>query len=413
MKNIIRYPGNAIINSGLLMLLLFLAPALKAGAQDPFMQYPDIQGNTIVFASGGDLWKVAAEGGIACRLTFGDGRESFPEISPDGSLIAFTGEYDGNADVYVMNIDGGEITRLTFHPGTDEVIGWNALKNKIMFASGRNSPSRYVKMYLISPDGTGLEEMIMYDAARGSFSPDGSKIAYNKDAQDNATWKRYKGGRAQEIYIYDLKTNEETNITNYEGSDRWPMWIGDKIYFSTDRDRVLNIWSYNTGNGKTEQVTKHTAYDVRHPNFGGDKIIYELGGEIWKLDPGTGITAKVPVQILNDMEERRPYMKDISRNITRADISPSGIRALIVARGEIFTLPVKEGAARNLTNSSGARDKDAVWSPDGKWIAFLSDRTGEYELYITNPDGKEEAVKLTSNKDGYRHTLKWSPDSKR
>ncbi len=413
MKNIIRYPGNAIINSGLLMLLVFLAPALKAGAQDPFMQYPDIQGNTIVFASGGDLWKVAAEGGIACRLTFGDGRESFPEISPDGSLIAFTGEYDGNADVYVMNINGGEITRLTFHPGTDEVIGWNALKNKIMFASGRNSPSRYVKMYLISPDGTGLEEMIMYDAARGSFSPDGSKIAYNKDAQDNATWKRYKGGRAQEIYIYDLKTNAETNITNYEGSDRWPMWIGDKIYFSTDRDRVLNIWSYNTGNGKTEQVTKHTAYDVRHPNFGGDKIIYELGGEIWKLDPGTGITAKVPVQILNDMEERRPYMKDISRNITRADISPSGSRALIVARGEIFTLPVKEGAARNLTNSSGARDKDAVWSPDGKWIAFLSDRTGEYELYITNPDGKEEAVKLTSNKDGYRHTLKWSPDSKK
>ena len=199
------------------MLLIFLASAISGSAQDSFMQYPDIQGNIIVFVSGGDLWKVPAEGGTACRLTFSDGRESVPEISPDGSLIAFTGEYDGNADVYIMNIDGGNITRLTWHPGTDEVVGWNAAKNKIMFTSGRNSPSRYVKMYLVSPDGTGLEEMIMYDAARGSFSPDGSKIAYNKDAQDNATWKRYRGGRAQEVYIYDLATDKETNISNYDG----------------------------------------------------------------------------------------------------------------------------------------------------------------------------------------------------
>jgi tricorn protease len=403
-------PGMYFLN---LLLVVFLAPPLIAGAQDPFMQYPDIQGDIIVFASGGDLWKVSAGGGTACRLTFSDGRETYPEISPDGKLIAFTGEYDGNADVYVMNIDGGNITRLTYHPGTDEVIGWNASKNKIMFTSGRNSPSRYVKMYLISPDGTGLEEMIMYDAARGSFSPDGSRIAYNKDAQDNATWKRYKGGRAQEVFIYDLKTDKETNISNYAGSDRWPMWIGDKIYFSSDRDRVLNIWSYDTGSGKIEQVTKHTTYDVRHPDYGGNNIVYELGGDIWKLDLTSGTTAKVPVHILNDMEERRPYMKDISRNVTRADISPSGSRALIVARGEIFTLPEKEGSARNLTNSPGAHDKDAVWSPDGKWIAYFSDMSGEYELYIINPDGKEDPVKLTSHRDGYRHTLGWSPDSKK
>jgi tricorn protease len=396
-----------------LILLLLLAPAIYAGAQDPFMQYPDIQGNTIVFASGGDLWKVPAEGGTACRLTFSDGRETFPEISPDGSLVAFTGEYDGNADVYVMNIDGGNITRLTWHPGMDEVVGWNVTKNKIMFTSGRNSPSRYVKMYLVSPDGTGLEEMIMYDAARGSFSPDGSRIAYNKDSQDNATWKRYKGGRAQEIYIYDLATDKETNISNYDGSDRWPMWIGEKIYFSSDRDRVLNIWSYDPGTGKIEQVTKHKEYDVRHPDFGGSQIVYELGGDIWKLDVTSGATARVPVKILQDMEERRPFMKDVSRNITRADVSPSGNRALIVARGDIFTLPEREGPVRNLTNSSGARDKDAVWSPDGKWIAYFSDRSGEYELYLVSPDGKSDPLKLTSLGAGYRHTIKWSPDSKK
>ncbi len=413
MKKYICHSGRKGNSIRLLLLCLFVAPAITAGAQDPFMQYPDIQGDIIVFASGGDLWKVPADGGTACRLTFSDGRETYPEISPDGSIIAFTGEYDGNADVYVMNINGGDIKRLTYHPGMDEVIGWNATKNKIMFSSGRNSPSRYVKMYLISPDGTGLEEMIMYDAARGSFSPDGSRIVYNKDSQDNATWKRYKGGRAQEIFIYDLKTDQETNISNYEGSDRWPMWIGDKIYFSSDRDRVLNIWSYDPVSRKIEQVTKHTEYDVRHPDFGGNQVVYELGGDIWKLDVTSGVTARVPVKILTDMEEMRPFMKDVSRNITRADISPSGSRALIVARGDIFTLPEKEGPVRNLTNSSGARDKDAVWSPDGKWIAYFSDSSGEYELYLISPDGKKEPVKLTSLGAGYRHTIKWSPDSKR
>lgn len=413
MKNIIRRTGEAgkIFRSSLLLLLL--APALIAGAQNPLMQYPDIQGNTIVFVSGGDLWKVPADGGTACRLTFSDGSETYPEISPDGSLVAFTGEYDGNADVYVMNINGGDITRLTFHPGTDEVVGWNAVKNKIMFTSNRNTPSRYVKMYLISPDGTGLEEMIMYDAARGSFSPDGNSIAYNKDSQDKATWKRYTGGRAQEIFIYDLKTDRETNITNYKGSDRFPMWIGDKIYFSSDRDRVLNIWSYDTKTGAITQVTSHTEYDVRHPDYGGNTIVYDLGGDIWKLDLASGTPEKVPVTITNDMEERRPFMKDIRRDITSAEISPSGRRALIVARGEIFTVPEEEGPVRNLTNSSGARDKDAVWSPDGKWIAYFSDKTGEYELYIVSPDSKEKATKLASFQNGYRHTLKWSPDSKK
>ncbi len=413
MKNIKSFPKKfkTIFLASALMILI--GSNMAVSAENPMMQNPDVYGNIIVFACGGDIWKAPAEGGPAVRLTFSDGRENFPEISPDGSLIAFTGEFDGNSDVYVMNINGGDITRLTYHPGMDEVIGWNQTKNKIMFTSGRNSTSRYTKMFLVSPDGTGLEEMIMYDAARGSFSPDGSKIAYNKDSQDNATWKRYTGGRAQEIFIYDFKTNEETNITNYKGSDRTPMWVGDKIWFSSDRDRVLNIYSYDTGTQKIEQITKHTEYDVQHPDEGSNKIVYELGGDIWMLDLISKESKKVPIQILTDMEETRPYMKDISKEINSIEISPTGKRALIVARGEVFTVPEKEGPTRNISNNCGARDKDAVWSPDGKWVAYLSDKTGEYEIYIVNPDGKEDAIKLTSSKDGYRHTLKWSPDSKK
>lgn len=396
-----------------LAVLILLMTSLTLSAQNRIMQYPDIYDNTLVFVSGGDIWKASSDGGTATRLTFSDGRENFPKISPDGSLIAFTGEYDGNPDVYVMNINGGNITRITFHPGYDEVIGWNQVKNKIMFVSGRNSPSRYQKMYLVSPDGTGLEEMIMYDAARASFSPDGSKIAYNKDSQDNATWKRYKGGRAQEIYVYDLNTNEETNISNYDGSDRIPMWIGDKIYFSSDRDRTLNIYSFDINTKVINQITKHTEYDVQHPESGSNKIVYEVGGDIWMLSLASGESKKIPVQILTDMEETRPFMKDVSKNINSIEISPSGKRALIVARGEVFTVAKNEGPARNISDNCGARDKDAVWSPDGKWIAYLSDKTGEYEIYIASPDGTAEAIKLTSSKDGYRHTLKWSPDSKK
>ena len=396
-----------------LFLLILVFAGISAIAQNPMMQYPDIYENTIVFVSGGDIWKTNADGGIATRLTFSDGHENFPKFSPDGKLIAFTGEYDGNSDVYVMNVNGGEITRLTYHPGTDEVIGWNQTKNKIMFTSGRNSTSRYTKMFLISPDGTGLEEMIMYDAARGSFSPDGSKIAYNKDAQDNATWKRYKGGRAQEVYIYDFKTNEETNISSYNGADQFPMWIGNNIYYSSDKDRVLNIYAYDTNTKKTEQVTKHTEYDVRFPSEGSNKIVYVVGGDIWKLDIATKESNRVPVQILADMEETRPFMKDISQDIQGINISPSGKRGLVVARGEVFTVPETDGPTRNISNNCGARDKDAVWSPDGKWIAYLSDKTGEYEIYLANPNGKEEAIKLTTHTDGYRHTLKWSPDSKK
>ncbi|MCF8364584.1 MAG: PDZ domain-containing protein [Bacteroidales bacterium] len=395
-----------------LILFIALSTAFSLKAQTPLLRNPDIHNDNMVFVAGGDIWKVTSDGGIAQRLTFNDGEEQNPKFSNDGKLIAFTGEYDGNPDVYVMNADGGNIRRVSYHPGYDLVVGWHPEKNKIIFSSGRNSTTRYTKLFLISPDGTDLEELIMYDAAQGSFSPDASKIAYNKVSRENRTWKRYQGGLAQEVYIYDFETDEETNISNYTGTDRIPMWIGDIIYFTSDRDRVLNIFAYNTKNNQTQQITKHTEWDARFPSNDDKSIVYEQGGDIWKLDLASGNTGKIEVEIRADMEETRPYLKKADKEISSFDISPAGKRALVEARGEIFSVPQQNGATYNISQNSGARDRFATWSPDGKSIAYLSDESGEYQIYLVNPKGNSVAEKLTDFKDGFRHTLKWSPDSK-
>ncbi|MFQ5494085.1 MAG: peptidase S41, partial [Phycisphaerae bacterium] len=387
--------------------------ALPATARRPLMRFPDIHGDTIIFVYGNDIWSVAADGGDATRLTFHDGAERFPKFSPDGDLIAFTGEYDGNGDVYVMDSGGGNIRRVTYHPGFDQVIGWHPKSGKILFRSARSSFSRFNRLFLISPDGTGLETLILNEAATGSFSPDASKIAYNKTARENRTWKRYRGGRAQEVYIYDFATDTDTNVTNFDGTDRIPMWIGDKVYFTSDRDRVLNIYSVDPATRRVEQLTHHTDYDARRPSAGGTSIVYEVGGSLWVLDVTTKRTRQVPVAIRADAEEARPHLESVADRITGFDVSPSGKRALIVARGEIFSVPRKDGPTRNLTADCGARDKDAAWSPDGKTVAYFSDKRGEYELYLVDAKGKTEAVRWSRHKDGYRHTLRWSPDSKK
>ncbi len=418
-KSLFSFISPRILHASLVVLLLFSfasisnSEELPSNGPRPLMRFPDIDKDLIVFVYGEDIWSVPAKGGIASRLTIHDGAERFPKISPDGSLIAFTGEYDGNADVYVMDVYGGNITRVTYHPGYDEVVGWHSVSNKILFRSSRHSYSRLDRLYLISPDGTDPEELILHEAVQGSFSPDGKKIAYNKVSRENRTWKRYKGGTAQEVYLYDLETNQERNLTQFEGTDRIPMWVGDKIYFSSDRDGILNIYSYDLGTEKIEQMTDHTEYDVRRPSSGGDKIVYELGGSLWVLDATTREYRQVPVEIRSDAPEVRPYLKKVDDNITDFDISPSGQRALVVARGEVFTVPKKVGPTRNLTRDSGARDKDAAWSPDGKKIAYLSDKSGEYEIYIVDVMGSEQSVKLTQHEAGYRHTLRWSPDSQK
>ncbi len=379
----------------------------------PLMRYPDIHDSVIAFVYGADIWTAPASGGVAVRITVHDGEEKYPKFSPDGSLIAFTGEYDGNPDVYVMDTYGGNIRRVTYHPGEDVVVGWNQQKNKILLRSSRSSYAGFTRLFLVAPDGTGLEELILNEAAVGSFSPDGDKIAYTKITRDDATWKRYTGGTAEDIYSYDLLTNEERQITDFRGTDRNPMWFDDRIYFCSDRDRVLNIYAYDTKTARVEQITTHTGYDVRRPSMFGSRIIYELGGELWVLEATSGQTARVPVEIRNDRPEVRPYLKAVDKFVTEFDVSPTGKRAVVTARGEVFTVPQEDGETRNLTNSSGARARGAVWSPDGRYIAYFSDDSGEYEIYLVDPLGKTEPLRLTQHADGYRHTLGWSPDSRK
>lgn len=381
--------------------------------EKPIMRYPDVHDTLAAFTYGDDIWTVSTRGRVARRITSGDGFELFPKFSPDGSMIAFTGEYDGNRDVYVMNIYGGDIKRLTYHPESDHVIGWHPIKNKIIFRSTRKGGYEVERLYMISPDGTGFEAIPIHEIYFGTFSADGSKIAYTKTGLDEATWKRYFGGTAENLYEYDLVTKQWNRLTDYKGTDRFPMWHGDKIYFSSDRSYYLNIYSYDIKTGDITQVTDHVDFDIREPSMSGNQIIYQLGGSLWLLNVNTGKTTQIPISIKTDLPDRRPRFEDVKKFITGIDCSPGGKRAAIVARGDIYTVPEENGPTRNLTQSSGSRERDAIWSPDGKWIAYLSDDGGEWQIHVIDPLGEKPSLTLTSYDLGYRHSLQWSPDSKK
>lgn len=392
------------------------------------MRFPDINENLIAFVYAGDIWTVPAEGGDAVRLTSHEGLELFPKISPDGKWIAFCGEYSGTRQVYVMAVKGGTPKQLTFYNdanvedlpprgGFDHIpLDWTNDSKKILVRINRTPyAERNGKYFLVSLDG-GLETPLQIpEGGFGSFSPDTKKIVYTPICREFRTWKRYKGGRAQDVWIYDLEKDTSERITKFTGTDQHPRWYKDKIFFVSDRDLKLNFWVYDLKSKTFTQVTKHKEFDVLWPSGEKRLVVYENGGYIYKLDLDTKETKKVTVNLNFDNPNILPTFTDVSRFVSRfgAKISPTGKRAVFDARGDIFTVPAKEGITYNLTRTQGTREMYPVWSPDGKWISYISDKTGNYEIYLLDPKGKEKTIQLTENHKVWKTPPLWSPDSKK
>ncbi|MCU0638976.1 MAG: PDZ domain-containing protein [Candidatus Krumholzibacteria bacterium] len=404
------------------LLALVLSIALAAGSlnaadESRLMRYPDIHGDRIVFSYGGDLWLVPSTGGTATRLTSHIGGEGFAKFSPDGKTIAFSGGYDGNLDVYTIPALGGIPRRITFHPKGDMVLDWHPGGKKILFRSNKDAKTnpgpRYSRLYTVDAEGGYPEALPLFEGELTSYSPDGKKIAYNRMSLEFRTWKRYRGGMQQNVWIYDLENNKSEKISDFEGTEAFPMWHGESIYFASDRDDVMNIHCYNTVTKQIRQITNHKEYDVKWPSLGGDAIVYENAGYLYVLDLKTEKTRKIDIFAPSEQNLKRPEYMDAGNLIAAFDLSPAGKRAAFEARGDIFTVPAEKGEVRNLTRTPGIRERSPAFSPDGKQVAYLSDRTGEYEIYLAKTDGKGGEQQLTSGLGEFPFALRFSPDSKK
>ena len=383
----------------------------QAHAESHLMRLADVHGDTIVFTYEGDLWLAPVSGGTARRITRDGGNELYAKFSPDGKRIAFTASYDGGTDVYVMDAQGGVPQRLTYHPAADRVLGWHPDGERVLFRSNRVWPQRGEEIYLVSVEG-GMPERLNVDrAGLASLSPDGSKVAYNRISRESRTWKRHKGGTAQNIWVGSLADGDYRPVTDWVGTDNYPMWSDNAVYFTSDRDfGTLNIFKYSVDDGKIKRVTDYRDYDVKYPSLGDGRIVYQHGETLHLLDVDSGKAHAVAINIPTDLVRMRPELVEVSPSRGTFRLSPTGVRMLLEARGEILNLPVEEGEPINLTQTSDSREKDPVWSPDGRWIAFISDRTGEEELYLVDQHGGEWQ-QLTDNGAGYRMHPAFSPDS--
>lgn len=402
--------------------LLFLISALffaTAGwASGPLLlQKPTLSKTHIAFAYAGDLWIVPREGGEAHLLTSGSGTKSDPVFSPDGSMIAFTGDYDGNVDVYVMPSSGGVPRRLTHHPGIDEVVGWTPDGKQVLFRSGRNSYSRFNRLFTVSLAGGLPHELPLPMAEFGSFSADGKHIAYvptdNNRRLAAIGWKRYRGGKASHIWIANLNDYEIEKVPHDAANDGTPMWIGNKVYFLSDRNGPFSLYSYDVKTKKVETLLPATS-DIKSASAGPGAIVYEQFGSLGLFDLATGKARTITVNVPADLPNVREHFKKVEHEIAAADLSPSGARAVFEAHGEILTAPAEKGDIRNLTNTPGVMERNPSWSPDGKSVAYFSDESGEYQLFIKSPDGLGEAKKISlGTPASFYYDPVWSPDSKK
>lgn len=399
--------------------------AQKPRTETKLLRFPDIHFDQIVFVYAGDIYTVPSEGGIARQLTTFKGEELFPKISPNGRWIAFSAEYSGNRQVYIMPSEGGKPKQLTYYNPVQEmpprggydyqILGWTPDSKNVLFLANRTPwGERMSKYYTISIDGGLEKELPPPHGGTGELSPDGKKLVFTPIDREWRTWKRHRGGRAQDVWIYDLEKDDSYQITDHEMTDNMPMWIEDKVYFTSDREYYLNIWSYDLRTEETEKITMHEAYDVLWPSSGpNDKIIYQNGGMLFVLDVDTKEYQQVPILIKDDESPIMPYYKNVKDDIQSYNISPAGNRALFGARGDIFSVPAKNGQIRNLTNTSKFREIFPTWSPDGKWIAYYSDEIGEYNIYIMPSKGKEEPKKISPFLKTWLFPPAWSPDSRK
>ena len=412
----------------ILTVLAALVPLLAFAAdrqEARLLRFPAVGGDQIVFSYAGDLYRVGIGGGEAVKLTSHVGYEVFPRISPDGKTVAFTGQYDGNTEVYTIPITGGEPRRIT----------WSALVSRDLVGE-RMGPNNIVMCW--TPDGkqivyrskqwcfSGLRgQLCKVDAAGGpaeeiptteggfcSYSPDGRQLAMNRMFREFRTWKYYRGGQADDIWINKVGTTKLEQITDNDAQDIFPMWIGNEIYFLSDRDRTMNLFAYDTKTRQTRKVTDFTEYDCKFPSYSQNYVVFENGGYIYKYDVKAGKCEKVTIYLESDNLYSRPEYRNVADQMFAYDLSPDGERVLIIARGELFSLPARRGPVYNVTNTPGGHEREGRWSPDGKHIAYFSDKDGEYQVYVASADDMENARAMTKFKDGYPSNLMWSPDGK-
>ncbi len=387
---------------------------MSQSANTLLLRQPTVSKEHLAFVYAGDIWMVERNGGIARRLTAHPGTEATPMFSPDGNWIAFSGNHSGNYSVYIIPPDGGSPRKLTFHPGSDWVRGWTPDGQHIVFSSSRDVVSqRYRRLFTLPLEGGLPQPLKIPMAERCAYSPDGTQIAYTVITDAFWTWKRYRGGMTTPIWIFDLQTHDVQEIPHENASDTFPCWIGDTIYFLSDRNHTMNLFAYDTQSKTVRQVTHHTDFDVRHASAGAGVIVYEQAGRLHLFDPSTETSQSLTIRVTPDLPHTQPHYKKAVPFIRNADLSPTGARAVFEARGDIFTVPAKKGDIRNLTRTPDVHERYPTWSPDGKWIAYLSDVSSEYQLILREQAGLEEPTVIPLGDATFYYSPKWAPDSQK
>jgi tricorn protease len=385
------------------------------GAPTRMLRSPTISATHVAFNYANNIWVAERGGGAARRLTSFQGQTINPKFSPDGTTLAFSGDYGGNVDVYTVPVEGGEPKRLTWHPGADTVQGWTADGANVMFVSGRatSAPNATARFWTVPAKGGVEEPMALPRGYQGKISPDGRRIAYRMNSSWDEERRNYRGGQNRPVWIVDLKTFDLVSPPWTDSKDIDPVWLGDTVFFISDRDGMANVWSYDTATKATTQRTKFIDYDVKALDAGGGMVVFEQAGWLHTLDPKTGKTTQLTITAAGDFPWMMPRFEDVTHRMTNLGLSATGKRVVVEARGEIFTIPAEKGDIRNITNSSSSAERQPAWSPDGKWISYFSDKSGEYKLVIEAQDGIAPPREIAFQKASFYYTPAWSPDSKK